>query len=144
MKKQTILIIILLIVVILIVAFLVAQNVQKSRILANYNNQYEVCKTKNVYGTDIATLINMAIDNNEKNNIPKDDKDYYIPDDENSVKIYLKLQEEGENFPMERIFKLGIIEFVKNFNLETFKCTKINYHLKTGKVSEVYFEYIQN
>lgn len=144
MKKQTILIIILLIAIILVIAFLVAQNIQKERILANYNKQYEICKTKNVYGTDVATLINMAIDNNEKNNISKDEKDYYIPDDENSVKIYVKLQEDGENFPMERIFKLGIIEFVKNFNLETFKCTQINYHKKTGKVSEVYFEYMQN
>lgn len=143
MKKQTILIIILLIVVILMVTFLVLQNIQKARILANYNNPYEICKTKNVYGTDVATLINMAIDNNEKNSIQKDEKDYYIPDEENSVKIYVKLQEEGEDFPMERIFKVGIIEFVKNFNLETFKCTRIDYHKKTGKVSEVYFEYIQ-
>ena len=41
---------------------------------------------------------------------------------------------------MERIVKLGMTEFVKNFNLETFTCTKINYHNETGKVSEVYLE----
>ena len=142
MKKQTVLIAILLVVIMLIVVFFVLQSVQKSRILANYNNQYEICKTKNVLGTDIATLINLAIDNNEKNNIKKDENGYYIPDEENSVKIYVKLQEEGENFPMERISQVGMVEFVKNFNLEAFKCTKINYHKVTGKVSEVYFEVI--
>ena len=142
MKKQAILIIILIVVIVLIIAFIVSQNIQKSRILANYNNPYEICKTKNIYGTDLATLINMAMDNNEKNSITKDERNYYIPDEENSVKIYVKFQEDGEAFPMERIFQVGIVEFVKNFNLETFKCTKINYHQTNGKVSEVYFEYL--
>lgn len=140
MKKQTIIIITLLIVIFLIIAFAVSQNVQKQRELSNYNYQYEQYKDSNVYGTDIATLINRAIDNNEKNEVAKDEKGYYIQNDTDSVEIYLKLEQDGENFPMERIFKLGITEFVKNFNLEPFTCTKINYHKETGKVSEIYFE----
>lgn len=140
MKKQTIIIITLLIVIFLIIAFAVSQNVQKQRELSNYNYQYEQYKDSDVYGTDIATLINKAIDNNEKNEVAKDEKGYYIQNNTDSVKIYLKLEQDGENFPMERIFKLGITEFVKNFNLETFTCTKINYHKETGKVSEIYFE----
>ena len=142
MKKQTLLIIILLVVIILVVTFAVAQNVQKQRELANYNNQYEKYLNGQVYGTDVASLINKAIDNNEKNNVEKDENGYYIDNNTNSVKLYIKLVQDGDNFPMERIFEVGLTEFVKNFNIEDFKCTKINYHENTGMVSEVYFEVI--
>lgn len=140
MKKQTIIILILLVVIVIAVAFAVSQNVQKQRELSNYNNQYEQYRNVEVYGTDVATLINKAVNNNEKCEVPKDENGYYITNNTDSVKIYLKLQSEGDNYPMERIVKLGITEFVKNFNLETFTCTSINYHNETGKVSEVYFE----
>lgn len=142
MKKQTIIILILLIIIFLIVAFAVVQNIQKEREIANYNKQYEQYTEKQIYGTDLATLINKAVNDNEKNNVEKDENEYYIQNETDSVKIYVKLQEEGENFPMERIFKLGITEFVKNFNIESFKCTQINYHEQTKKISEIYFEVI--
>lgn len=142
MKKQTIIILILLIAIFLVVAFAVVQNIQKERKLENYNHQYEQYQDKLIYGTDVASLINQAVNSNEKNNVEKDENGYYIQNNSNSVKIFVKLQEEGENFPMERIFKIGITEFVKNFNIETFKCTQINYHEQTHKVSEIYFEVI--
>lgn len=142
MKKQTIILIVVLIIMFLIVTFAVAQNIKKEKELANYNKQYEQYCEKQIYGTDLATLINKAINDNEKNNVDKDENGYYIQNGTNSVKIFIKLQEEGENFPMERIFKRGITEFVKNFNLETFKCTQINYHEQTKKISEIYFEVI--
>ena len=97
MKKQTLLIIILLVVIILVVAFAVAQNVQKQRELANYNNQYEKYLNGQVYGTDVASLINKAIDNNEKNNVEKDENGYYIDNNTNSVKLYIKLVQVNEN-----------------------------------------------
>lgn len=140
MKKQTIVIFMLLVIIVIAVAVAVSQNIQKQRELSNYNKQYEQYKDIEIYGTDVATLINKAVDNNEKNEVLKDENGYYIANNTNSVKIYLKLATEGDNYPMERIVKLGMTEFVKNFNLETFTCTKINYHNETGKVSEVYFE----
>lgn len=143
MKKQTLIILILLIIVILIIVFAVAQNVQKQREIANYNGQYEKYLNGQVlYGTDVATLINKAMDDNKKNNVEKDEKGYYINNNTNSIKLYVKLVQDGDNFPMERIFEVGMTEFVKNFNIEDFKCTKINYHKETGMVSEVYFEVI--
>ena len=143
MKKQTLIILILLIIVVLIIVFAVAQNVQKQRELANYNGQYEKYLNGQVlYGTDVATLINKAMDDNKKNNVEKDEKGYYINNNTNSIKLYVKLVQDGDNFPMERIFEVGMTEFVKNFNIEDFKCTKINYHKETGMVSEVYFEVI--
>lgn len=142
MKKQTIIIIGTLIVILLLVAFAVAQNVQKERQVASYNNQYEKYQNKQIYGTDVATLINKAMNENEQNGVEKDEKGYYISNNANSIKIYVKLQAEGNYFPMERIFELGITEFVKNFNIEDFKCTQIKYHSQTGRISEVYYDVI--
>ncbi len=142
MKKQTILILIAILVIVLVVAFAVAQNANAEKELSRYNEQYNKYLDKEVLGTEVASLINKAMDTNEKNNIDKDEKQYYIQNSTNSIKIYIKLEPEGENFPMERIVNLGMTEFVKNFNLEDFTCTKVNYHKETGKVREIYFEVI--
>ncbi len=142
MKKQIVLIFILLLVIILIIAFGIAQNVNAERELVKYNSQFDFYLNKQLIGTEVTTMINKAIDENERNNVLKDEKNYYIPNETDSIKIYIKLEQDGENFAMEKIFNFGITEFVKNFNLEDFKCTKVNYHRDTGKVSEVYFEVI--
>ena len=142
MKKQTIIAFIVIFIIILIIAFAIAQNTNEKKELIKYNSGYDAYLNKEVLGTEVASIINKAINENEKNNIQKDDDNYYIPNDTNSIKIYVKLVQDGENFAMEKIFNYGMTEFVKNFNLEDFKCTKVNYHKETGKVSEIYFEVI--
>lgn len=144
MKKQTIIIFIMIIVITIIVAFAVAQNVNAEKTLINYNAQYNKYLNQQVLGTEVASLINKIINTNEKNNIEKDEKEYYIPNTKNSIKMYIKLvpEEDAEAFPMERIYNVGITEFVKNFSLMDFTCTKVNYHKETGQVSELYFEVI--
>ena len=142
MKKQAIIIGVAILVIILVIAFAVVQNVNVEKELLKYNYQYDKFLNKEVLGTEVASLINKAIDTNEKNNIEKDENKYYISNTTNSIKIYIKLEPDGENFPMERIFEVGMTEFVKNFNLEDFTCKKVNYHKETGKVSEIYFEVI--
>lgn len=140
MKKQAIVILILLFVIVIIIAFAIAQNVSAEKDLFRYNEQYNKYLNGQVLGTEVASLINKAINANEKNNIEKDEKEYYISNGSNSIKVYVKLEPEGESFPMERINKLGMIEFVKNFSLIDFTCTEVKYHNETNKVSEVYFE----
>lgn len=142
MKKQTIIIILILIVIFLIIAFAVMQNMKQGRDIASYNNEYEKYLNEQFLGTEVTTLINKAIDTNEKNSVEKNENGYYVENSTNSIKIYIKLQQDGEYVPMERIFQVGITEFVKNFNLEYFKCTKINYHQATKLVKEVYIEVI--
>lgn len=142
MKKQTMIILIILIVILIAVVVAVTQNVQQERELAKYNSEYEKYLHKQILGTEVATLINKAMNSNEKNSVEKDENDYYIHNNTNSIKIYVMLELEGEYFPMEGIFQLGITEFVKNFNIIDFECTKINYHEQTGKISELYFEVI--
>lgn len=125
-----------------IFGLLIAKNTT-NRIIKENNSQYEYYLGKTVYGTDTATIINKAINENEKNNIPKDERNYYIENDENSIKIELKMVSTGKTYPMEEIYNNDITKFVQNFNLIQFKCTTIEYHRNTGKVSKIIFEEIE-
>ena len=97
-------------------------------------------ENKNIYGTDLATLIGKAINENNKNNIPKDENGYYIENEQNSIKIYLNMKTVENTYTMEEIYKGEIINFVKNFNIIQFRCTNITYHKKTGKIAKLIFQ----
>lgn len=104
------------------------------------NMQYEQYLNKEILGTDIATLISKAVDTNEKNNVQKDEKGYYIDNGNNSIKIDLKMITIEKTYPMEEIYNKKISSFVQNFNFINFKCTNIEYHKKTGRISKLVFE----
>lgn len=93
-------------------------------------------------GTEVATIIGQAINQNEKNNIEKDQNGQYIENETNSIKIDLKMKTIDKTYPMEEIYNKEISEFVKNFNLVKFKCINLEYHRKTGRVSKIVFEEI--
>ena len=97
---------------------------------------------KTIYGTELATLINKAVNENENNKISKDEKGYYQENASNSIKIYVKMNTNGKTYQMETFYNNDITNFVENFNLVRFKCTKIEYHKDLGRVSKLYFEEI--
>lgn len=144
MKKSLYIIIILFIIILgFTLLFIInLQNIYKKIQKENYI--YEKCLNKEVMGTEVASLINKAVDNNEKYNIGKDENGNYVDDNEYCIKIYVKLQTNGKYFNMESIYDNNVAEFVKNFNLENFKCTKITYHDSTKRVSKVYFEILNS
>ncbi len=110
--------------------------------IKKFNSQYEYYLDKTIYGTEVATIINKIVNENEKNNIPKDEKGQYIENDVNSIKLDIKMNTNGKTYPMETIYNNDITKFVENFNLVNFKCTKIEYHKNSGYVSKIYFEEI--
>ena len=139
--KRTLLIplVILFIIICITCIFLINLKIQSQEIKRE-NAEFEIFLNKEVLGTDVASLISKAVDKNEKNNIQKDDRKYYIDNDENSIKIDLKMTTIEKTYPMEEIYNNNITEFVKNFNSIKFKCTSIEYHKKTGKISRITFE----
>ena len=104
------------------------------------NNEYEQYLNKQILGTELATLISKVVDKNERNNIQKDEKNYYIDNGMNSIKIDLKMTTIDKTYPMEEIYNNQITSFVQNFNFISFECKAIEYHKKTGKVSKLIFE----
>lgn len=142
MKKTLIIMLILFIAIFTAIAIAVVDLQQTGKQVKQFNQIFENCKDKNLLGSDVASLINKAIDNNEKKQISKNDKDIYQDDGKYSVQIFVRLEKDGEYFTMEKINALKITEFVKNFSLQDFKCTGIEYHKETNRVSKVYFEII--
>ena len=106
------------------------------------NKVYESFLNEQVLGTDVISLINKAIDNNDKNEVQKDSNGQYIDNGKNSVQIEIKFLELDKTISMEAINGQGYTQFVHNFGTYNFKCTKIEYHNSTKNVKYMYFEQI--
>ena len=142
MKKNIIIIALILLVVIIICIVGINVNSKTNIVIKQENKQYEDYLNNEMYGTDVVTLINKAINNNESNNVTKDEKGYYINNSQNSIQIDLVMitneeKQETTTYKMEAISKVGITEFIKNFNTAKFKCTKKEYHTATSKIAYI-------
>ena len=135
MKKYIITILIL--VAIVISSMLYAYNTYKKNVqdLKDYNNEFT--KYQN---TEIATILNKAVNNNEQNNIQKNEQGMYIENDENSIKIDIYIKDNDTTYLMETIYNMGVEKFINSFSLETFKITETQYHSKTGKIKYIKLE----
>lgn len=142
MKKLLLIILLIFMMIIFSIYGLFITNKAKSNSLKNYNMEYEEYLNKTISGAELATLINKAVNTNEKNGIKKDKKDYYIDNEENSIKIEITILLTEKTYPMEEIYNKSTAEFVKHFTLSSFKCTKVEYHKKTGKVSRMLLEQV--
>ena len=146
--KKTILYILVLVSITVIVLYVnISNSIAKQRKAENFNKQYEIYLNKNLSGAEIATIINKAIENNEKNEISKDDKGFYLDNGETTVKVELNMISYNEKkeiiyntYQMEAVAGLGITNFLSNYNTAVFKCSKIEYHKKTGRVSKIIIE----
>lgn len=143
MKKLLVILFLLFMIIIFSIYALFINNKTQTKNLQNYNREYEQYLDKTIYGTELATLINKVTNLNENNKIEKDEKNHYIENEENSIKIEITMMLTEKTYPMEEIYNTNTAEFVKLFNLEKFKCIKIEYHNKTGKISKMLFEQIE-
>ena len=147
MKRNLIILISALLIVCVFVVYFVI-NYRNMQIDAQANNkEYITYKDKTIVGTTLVSLINKTVDNNEKNNIEKDEKNTYIENDKNSVKIYiyfLDLEKEDKYietpYTMEQIYNNDIDNFIKLYGTSNFYCSNIDYHEKTGNVKSLTFE----
>lgn len=142
MKKSVIIISLILLIIIVICLVGINANSKTSKAIRKENSEYEQYLNSEIYGTDVITLINKATSSNENNNVEKDEKGFYINNNQNSIKIELIMitdeeKQETTTYKMEAISKVGITEFIKNFNTAEFKCTKTEYHEETGKISYI-------
>ena len=142
MKKYVLSIITIVLIIVAIIAYKVYDYKVNQNNMANNNKTYNSFYEKEVLGTDVATLINKAIDNNNKNSVEKSNDGHYINNDKDSINIDIKFKDLDEPISMERIDELDSIKFVQNFGGFSFKCTKIEYHEKTGNVKYMYFEQV--
>lgn len=125
-----------------------------SYIFMNYKANYNVSKKENIefesylnkeiYGTDLLTVINKAIDSNEKNEVEKNSKGIYQDNGKNSINIEIKISDNDTIYQMEKFYKSGTGNFLNYYGNIKFKCIDIKYHKSTNKVKYMLFEQITN
>lgn len=142
MKKIVILISTIFLTIALIIGYRIYYKKVAIEQAAKENKSYESFYNKEILGTDVISIINKAIDSNEKNQVEKDEKGNYIDNFENSIEIKLKFKELDQIITMERINEVGMQQFWLNYGTLSFKCTNIEYHTKTNNVKYMYFEQI--
>ena len=144
MKKSLLIILLIVLMSVCIIICLIYgklnKNKERNKEIINYNLEYEQYTKKQITGTELATLIGKAVKQNEKNRIKKDENNHYIENNENSIKIYLKMLTIENTYAMEEIYNNQVSEFVKNFNNIMFMCINIEYHKETGKIAKLVFE----
>lgn len=144
MKKVIVCFAVLIVTLLIIISVSLSENNKNINQINQYNKAYTEYLGKIIYGTDVITIINKAINENEKNEVQKDEKGFFIDNNKNSIKIELKLlyEEEVVTYQMETLTKVGIEGFIKNFNLIQFKGTEVEYHETTKKIKKIVFEQI--
>lgn len=113
-------------------------NIQKE------NADFDKYKDQDVYGLEIASMMNKAIDKNTKNKIEKDDQGNFIQNDKNSVEIEIYMTDNETTYKMETIYNAGTEQFAQYYGNIKFKCSKIEYHKKTGRIKYILFEQQEN
>lgn len=140
--RKIIILLSIVITIIVIMAFNYTDYVTNYNNIQKYNLEFEENYQKEIYGIHLTTIINKVINNNEKNNVEINQDKKYINNGTNSINIDIKMKDIDDVYSMETIYNGGIEQFVQHYGNIKFKCTQINYHKKTGKVSYIYFEQI--
>lgn len=139
MKKIFIIIIIVIIIVCIIALRYYSYKVDYNMIIEE-NSEFEQYKDKEIYGIDLGTIINKVVDKNSKNGIQKDEKGFFIQNEENSIEIEIYLKDNETTYKMESFYNSGIDQFLVYYGNIKFKCSNIEYHEKTGRLSYLLFE----
>ena len=145
--KKIFIIILLIVIVILAVIFVNFLEFKKNKIeVDKINNDYISYQDSDVQINIVVSAMNRAIDHNFKNKIPQDENNYFIENDNNSIKIYLETDSSDESsrvtIPMEELIlgeKAGIEKVEEAFSDLLFEIKEIKYHEKTGQVKSIVF-----
>ena len=139
--KRTI-IIICVIAICIVISITYAYSMYKNDInqVQKFNNQFSKYIDQEFFGTELATIINLAIDNNEKYDIAKDTSGKYVTDDLYSVRVDVYMTDTQKTYSMETLNAGEISNLVNNYSNIKFKCTNIDYHKKTGRIKYMLFE----
>jgi len=139
--KKTIVVLICIFVAIIISLYAYYQSSQQGlEQVKKFNHQFEQYFEKEIYGSDVATIINKAIDNNVKYEISKSAKNKYIEDNAYCLKVIIKFKDVDTLYEMESIDKAGIEGFIKNFGNSTFEIKDYEYNEYTKRIGKIIIE----
>lgn len=138
MKKISIFFIIVIIIICIIFGVYINYKTNYN-MLKKANLEFEKYLNKEIHGSDLITVINKAINNNEKNKIEKNSKGIYLDNNYNSISIEIKMTDNDIIYKMETIYNGGIQNFVNYYRNIKFKCIEIKYHSSTNRIKYLLF-----
>lgn len=139
MKKIFIFLVIVLIIVVGI-GYKYMSYKNEYNVIQKENKEFEEYKDNEVYGLEVGTMINKAVDKNTKNKIEKDNNGNFIQNNKNSIEIEIYITDNETTYKMETIYNAGTEQFVQYYGNIKFKCSKIEYHEDTGRIKYILFE----
>lgn len=140
--KKIITIFIIILVVILAIGYQYLNNISKSNIAKTNNLKFEIYINKEINGTELATIINKAINSNEQNEIKKDKEGQYIDNEKDSINIDIKFIDNDVTYNIEKISINGVEKFLLYYKDIEFKCVDVQYHNSTKNIKYMKFEQI--
>ena len=140
--KKILFIFIIVIVIVSTISYIYLNYKASSNVAKRENIEYTNYYNKEITGADVATIINKAMNNNEVKDVEKDEKGNYKNNDEDSIIIDIRFIDNDKVYKMESIYNGGTENFIEFYSSIKFKCTKMEYHKKTGQVSYMYIEQI--
>lgn len=140
--KKVIIFFAILIIIIAIVAVQYSSYIVDKKAIMSENEEYEQYQNQEIYGIDLASLINKTADKNIKNKIPKSENGIFIQNDNNSIELEIYMKDNETTYKFETIYNNGTEQFAQYYGNVKFKCSKIEYHKATNRISYILFEQI--
>ena len=137
--KKFVVFLIIVIIIVCIISYMYLNSIAARNIAISENKSYESYIDREIFGSTLASVINKAVSDNQKNNVEKDSKGFYKGNDENSIKIQVKITDNDTLYDMETFYNGGMENFIQYYNEIYFECTRIDYN-SLGKVRYVLFE----
>ena len=132
------------VIIVAIVGYRYISYKNEVKTIESEKTDFDKYKDQEVYGLEVASMINKAIDKNTKNKIEKDEQGNFIQNDENSIEIEIYMTDNETTYKMETIYNGGTEQFVQYYRDIKFKCSKVEYHKKTGRIKYILFEQQEN
>ncbi len=144
MKKQFLITFMILCIILAIVSLFVYNQIRTKNMANEQNKTYENFTKQEILGTTLISLMNKAIDDNEKNGVEKIENTIYYEDNQtNSIFLEVKFSEREDSVRMEDIASQGTEAFIRFYATTAFKCTSIEYHEKTNLVKSLSFTQVE-
>ena len=140
--KKIIIFFAIVVMIVCTITFQINSKIQEKNQIESENYEFSQYFDKEIYGIDLASIINKAVDTNIKNKVEKNEQGYFINNDKNSIQIEIYLSESETTYKMEQIYKQGTEKFVQFFINAKFKCSKKESHQNTGRIKYMFFEQI--
>lgn len=128
--------------IISLIAYIYLNQVASYKEVQKENAQFDIEIGQELTGQELATIINRAVNTNEKNKVEKDEEGKYINNDINSIHIDITFTDIDVTYNIETIEQAGIVNFVQNYRQIIFKCGEVQYHKQTKRIKYLKFEQI--